>query len=793
MLVPIKWLKDFVEIDLTPDEIRDVLVSCGFEIEAINDLSTQIIKVYTAEITKTKPHPNADKLLICDVKSVDNTLYSIVTNDLSLTMGEIVAVALDGAKLFDGKIVQKGNIRGIPSDGMFCGLKELGLDVKDFPNTTDDSVLKLPRKVSVGTDINEFLGRNDIVLDISITANRADANSILGIARELAAITGKELKFKHTDITIDRCSPIKCDNLAPDLCKRYMGCIINNIVITDSPDFVKQRLRNVGIRPINNIVDITNYILITIGQPMHVFDYDKIAGDTIVIRNATNDEKISALDGNLYQLNDSMLTICNSNDPMAIAGIMGGQLYSVSSNTSKVLFESANFSRENIRKTSRFLGLHSDSSARFEKGIDLYSQELGMQLAIQLIETYNWGIVDSYFDTMLQQPLQKEVCFSIEQIQKILGVKVYVEEVTSVLSSLGFDVSLHDSLILSKIPRWREDIFGINDIAEEIIRILGYDRFNLVHMEKSTTLTLGSKTLLQKREDKIKDILAGDGFSEIVNYSFITPKFIEIMRYPLEIEKSLIYISNPLSEEYSVMRNSLCFSMIKALSINFIRGNKIVNLFEIANVYSSQESPLVSLPNEKPSLCIGSYGIDFYDFKASLDNLFYVLRINVSYIRDTISFLHPYRCATIIDNSTGQSIGFYGEIRSIVSKDFKIEDKAYIAEIDMNYLVRNSYDYLSFKPISKYQVSERDISIILDKEIEAANIVKLIKDTASKILTNAFIFDVYTGSQIDNKDKSVAIKMKFQSMDHTLVDSEINAEIDKILIALQTNFNAKLR
>lgn len=793
MLVPISWLKDYVNVDLDPLKIQGLLVSCGFEVEQIIDQSKKIINVFTAKIITIKNHPDTNKLFVCSILSFQNSLYNIVTNDIKLKPGNIVAVALDGAILHNGKKIFRGDIKGINSDGMFCGLDDLGLDNTDYPYADTSSVLVFDDSTSVGININDFLGNTDIVFDISITANRTDANSILGIAREIAAITGQQLRYKPSTNLPKVNTSLSIDNHAPDLCKRYIGCLVKNITISDSPFLIKQRLKSVGIRPINNIVDLTNYTLISIGQPMHAFDFNKISNNQIIVRRGRENESILALDGKTYSLNQEMLLICDNDKPMAIAGIMGGLYSSVSKQTTSVVFESATFARENIRATAKILNLHSDSSFRFEKGVDLYSQEIGMNFLLDLIRKYNWGKIEGAIDSIAQKIENKKILFTSEQIKKILGVNIKDSEILRILKSLGFIIEYDVDHFECIVPRWREDIFGVNDIAEELIRITGYEAFNFVENKKAGSLILGQKGGKQKKIDKIKDTLVGSGCSEIVTYSFISPKSSGILSLPVDSKIKPIKILNPLSEDYSIMRQSLVYSLLKIISKNYQRGNKKVSLFEIANVYNTEEEQLTTLPLETSSLCIASIGIDFFEFKNIIENLLYVNRINASYLPSSISYLHPYRNARIFDLLNNKSFGFIGELKTSIAEKFDINTKVLIAEIDLDYILNIGLDYSGFKPISKYQASDRDIAIIVPLETLANDILTEISNSSTEIFLKAFIFDIYTGSQIGQNEKSVAINLRFQSMTHTLTDAEINNEINNIVSSLSSKFNAKLR
>lgn len=795
MLVPISWLKEYVDIELSPMDLKDVLVRAGFEVEDIIDLSKKIKNVYTSKILNIKNHPAAEKLIVCEVNSKDNNNFFIVTNDLSLQINDIVPLALDGANLYDGTIIHRGTVRGFNSDGMFCGPEEIGI-FDTLSSITPKNVYKFSNSTAVGEDVNIILGRNEIVLDISITANRSDANSILGIAREVSAITGKPLKkdFLKEYLSLSPLTKVKCEIEDNKKCKRYIACLVNNITIKESPEYIKKRLKAVGINSINNIVDLTNYVMISVGQPLHAFDFSKVSGNSLKIRPAREGESITALNGIIYSLDKSMLTICNSNEPMAIAGVMGGQGHSIDSNTQDIILESANFARESVRNTSRSLGLQSESSLRFEKGIDFYSQELGIILALQIINEENWGTSDSIFDSLKIVPQQKIISFKSTDISKILGIDINNEDIIVPLKSLGFKIAIQKDYFNCTVPRWRDDICGINDIAEEIIRIIGYDRYDKIDAQRIGTVILGQKGDLFKLTEKAKDILLGDGFSEVVNYSFIPQKALYEINVANDFKEKIISLLNPLSEEYAIMRPLLSYSMIKVMAKNFIRGNKNVKLFELAKTYIKTDNLASKLPHENYKLCMSSYGSSFYELKTTLERLMYSFRFDVIFKRKILPFMHDFRCASVIDKITGVEIGFIGEVKESISKSvFDITDKLLLCEINFEYLLNNYQGYKNFKNISKYQISDRDISIVLDKDINSQDIIETVHAAATELLVEAYIYDVYYGSQVNSNQKSVSIKLRFQSYTHTLNDIEINGEIERIYNLLKENFKAYLR
>lgn len=800
MLVPIKWLNDFVDVSgISPEELADKLVSCGFEVEEIVDLTKDVTGVVTAKINSVEKHPNADRLIVCKVTADGE--YTVVTNNITLKPGDIVPFAKDGAKLHSGSEIHRGEVRGVFSDGMFCGGKELNLTESDVKGAGEDKVLVLPEGTPVGVEFHKALELDDIVLDIGITANRIDANGILGIAREVAAVTGHELKMPSDYIDLPVGNEIneklQIVNEAPDLCFRYFAAMVKDVKITESPTYIKRRLKAAGLRPINNIVDITNYILLEIGQPMHAFDLSTIKGGKIVVRRAHENEKIVALDGKEYTLSPENLAICNAEEPMAIAGVMGGAGYSIFDNTTDVVFESAGFKRDSIRRTSRSLGLSSDSSQRYSKGIDRYSQMMGLKKAVGMVVKNGWGkAVGGTIDCYPDPVPEKKISFTATDIDKILGISVPEDKILSILNSLSIPTTRKNGVFISVIPGFREDIVGVNDIAEEVIRMYGYDAFPSESKMYGALIT-GTVTKEQANAKKIAAFMVGSGAFETLTYSFITPKSFDMLGLEQDSPlRNAVKLLDPLGEDYSVMRTSMAHSMLKALATNSIRRNKSARLFEIAKVFVPESLPLTDkLPLEKNVLAFAAYGPneDFYSVKAVLEALFDYLRIEVEFAVGTYPYMHPTRTADIFAN--GKKIGYIGEISDKTAAAYGMDKRAYLAELDADYLESNASDYSGFKVISKYPSIERDLALVTDENIEAKKILAAIREAAdTELLTDVQIFDVFQGANLKQEGKkSVAVRLTFRSNERTLVDDEVVKLIDNILVKLQTSLGIKLR
>lgn len=798
MLVPIKWLKDFVDIDVSPEELADKLVSCGFEVEDIINTADDVKGVYTAKILSVEKHPAADRLIVCRVLA--DKEYTVVTNNTWLKCGDIVPFAADGAVLHGGKLITAGEVRGVKSDGMFTGGKDLNVTEGDIRGAGEDKVLVLPEDTPVGVDFVKAMELDDVVLDIGITANRTDANGILGIAREVAAVTGKKLKMPDDYMSVpcgnDIASDLEIINEAPDLCPRYLAAMIKDVVIEESPTYIKRRLKAAGLRPINNIVDITNYVLLEVGQPMHAFDLSTIKGGKIIVRRAGENEKIVALDGKTYTLNPDNLAICNAEEPMAIAGVMGGAGYSVFDNTTQVVFESARFKRDSVRRTSRSLGLSSDSSQRFSKGIDYYSQEWGLKKAVGMVVKHGWGKpVSGTIDCYPEPAAEKKISFTARDIKNILGISVPARFIVKTLNALEIPTEKQDKVMISTIPGFREDIVGVNDIAEEVIRMYGYDRFDRSSVMNGA-LIAGNVTKEQSVIASVKNFLVGAGAYEILTYSFISPKAFDMLEMPAnDPMRKAVRLLNPLGEDYSVMRTTMAHSILKAVQTNAIRLNKDARLFEIAKVFRPETLPLTDkLPEEKQILAYAAYGDeDFYTLKAVFEALFAYLRIDAVFKPGAIKHMHPTRTAVIEVN--GNEIGYLGEVSASVSGTYGIEKRVYLAEVDCDYLAANASRYSGFKPISKYPPVERDLALVTDEKIPAGEILAAVRAAAdSELLTDAVIFDVFVGPQLKIAGKkSVAVRLTFRSTERTLVDSEINALIEKILLKLAETLGITLR
>ena len=625
MLLPISWLKDFVDVSkISLEELERQLFSIGFEVEEVKYLGQEIKNCVVGEITDIKKHPDSDHLQICKLNCSEKfgTDIQIVTGAQNVFVGAKVPVALNGSTLAGGIKIKSGKLRGEVSDGMLCSGAELGITGDFYPKAEVDGILILPENVMIGTDIKDVVGINDYVFDISVTPNRPDCQSIFGMAREIAVILNQKVKPVQTSYITNSTNsyPLNLSVENNAVCPLYLGHIVDDVKLEQSPVWLRQRLIKCGINPINNVVDITNYVLLELGQPMHAFDYNKIKGGKIVVRNAKSGESILTLDEKEHNLTEKNLVIADGETPMAVAGIMGGEKSGINSTTNKIVLESAVFKRESIRKTSRALGLASDSSRRFEKGVDSFTTKFAMQRALHLVSVLGIGNITDVsvgFD-LDPHPVNQIIDTNFSKINSILGIQVPRTEITRILTALEFNViptKLQDELKV-EVPLFRTDLEGANDIAEEVIRIYGYHNIP-AKLLADTFITKGGKTQEQKDRDRVKNILVNQGFNEIITYSFYGEKDLERLKVSKDsVEYNFIKIKNPLSEDYGIMRTMLLPSMLSIINKNIKKGIDCGRLFEIANVYIPREVPLTHLPIERQMLSLGMFGEDVDYFKA---------------------------------------------------------------------------------------------------------------------------------------------------------------------------------
>ena len=800
MKVPYSWLKDFVDIDVAPEVLADRLVKAGFEIEDTDDWSKKYINIVVGRIVAIDKHPNADKLQVCQLDVGDSINRQIVTSATNVAVGNYVPVCLDGAVLPDGKQIRAGQLRGVQSDGMMCGGSELDLTDSDYEGAGFDGIFILDKafdtaSLRLGQDIKEVIDADDIIFDVLVTANRPDANSILGIAREVCAVFDlplKPLDFGNVPQHGDVREMVAVRVEDPVLCPRYMIKGVDNVAIAPSPVLVRRRLRKVGIRPINNIVDITNYILIELGQPMHAFDYSMVEGREIVVRRARDGEHIVTLDGKDNSLSSDNLVICNANQPMALAGIMGGLQSGISEGTTTILLESARFKRDNVRRTSKALGIRSDSSARFEKGIDFISQQWAIQRAVQMIDAQGAGqAIGGVWDVFDGDCCSRVVKASAAKINRILGVDIPVETIVALLNRLQLSTVAQGDTLSVTVPAYREDIVNENDLAEEVIRLYGYENFQSSSLD-GMSQTHGVLTPQWQWTNRIKQLLSGAlGYSEIFSYSFVTPRFADLLQLPADdVRRNYIKLLNPLGEELSVMRTTLLHSMLKTIALNDARGNKDIKLYEIGKTYW----PADDRPSEEIETLMMAevgQGSDFYSIKSALNNIADKLNIVLSYQPCAYPYLHPTRAASV--QLQGQTIGYIGEVHPAVAAAYKLDGRVQVVELTLAPVFAAAKAFLPFRPLPKFPAVSRDLAFVVKKSVTAGQVLEVVRAAGGSLLQDATIFDVYEGLPLPPTAKSMAVALSFRAADRTLTDAEVNEAIDAILLQMKEKLEAVLR
>ncbi len=800
MKAPLSWLKDYVEIDCSPEQLKDKLFSCGFEVEEMVYVGKQINKIVTCKILSIEKHPNADKLSVTQVDAGKYGKLQIITAATNIFVGAIVPVAVDGATLFNGEVINNGELRGLPSYGMFCSGEELGINDDWYDGASVNGILILKEDYQLGVEVKEILEIEDVMFDINVTANRPDCQSILGLAREVAAVLNKPLKMPDltfaVDNTVSTVNTVKVEDLAFDLCPRYMAKYVKDVKLGESPRWLKRRLFSMGLRSINNIVDITNFVLLEIGQPMHAFDLSDLENNSIIIRRANNDEKIVTLDEKEFVLNENNLVICDAVKPVALAGIMGGLNSEIKETTTNVVFECAKFARDNIRKSSKQLGQRTDASSRYEKGVDFYSVEIGLKRALNLISTLNCGTISfDEYDLHQEEIKEKIINTTITKVNEVLGIDVPADVIVDILSRLDFKVKLDGDNIEVTVPLYREDMESYPDIAEEIIREYGYDHIEPTLL-KTSSITNGGLTDEQKRTEEIKNLLTGYGYNEIINYSFVSEKEYDLFNLDINSDRyKSIRLLNPLGEDLAVMRTSLLPSAVRTACYNLNRKNNEGRLFEIAKVYNPKTLPLKELPDENEVLSLVAFGEneDYFTLKAVVDGVlnYFCNGVVFDYAVLDKACMHPTRSASI---SVGDNIiGYLGQVHPEIIAKMDADKPVYACEIYLTELKKYFNDKIIFKPISKYPIVERDLAILLDAEIPCAKIIKTINYNGGEYLSETKLFDVYQGEQVASGKKSMAFNLIFISYDKTLNVEVVDDAIKNILKALRDEFKAELR
>lgn len=789
MKFPISWLNDYVDIkDVSAKDFAHALTMSGSKVEGVENAGDEIKNVVVGKLLEVTKHQNSDHLNICQV-DIGDGVVQIVTGAQNIKTGDYVPVAKHNSYLPGGVHITKGKLRGEPSNGMLCSYEELGLSKEDVPYAADDGILIFPEPIAPGTDIKDVFGLDEDVVEFEITSNRPDCFSVIGLARETAVTFGRPYEIKTPVVkgSGGNVNDIAKVTVKSDDCLRYAARVIKNVKIAESPKWLKDRLHLSGIRSINNIVDITNYVLLEYGQPMHAFNLEDLEDGEIVVRKAEDNEKITTLDGEERQLDSSILVICDKHKPVCVAGVMGGENSEVRETSDAILFECATFDGPCVRLAAKKLGLRTEASSRYEKGLDVNNVIPALNRACELVEMLGAGeVVDGTIDVVNCEYKPTKIELRPDKINAFLGTDISRDEMVKILTSLEFKID-GDTIT---VPSFRPDVLREADVAEEVARIYGYNNIKSTPLRGETTRVI--KPANQVVEEIVHNCLVAHGLYETLTFSFIGPKLIEQINTNDEKLKKAVVIKNPLGEDTSIMRTTLIPSVMSTLALNHARRNDSAKIYELANVYIPVEGE--KLPDEHKNITIGMYGgCDFYDMKGIVEELLDALKIkDADYVPETENTtFHPGRCANLVKD--GKKIGVFGEVHPTVSKNFGMDTRVYICELDLNTLISFYSDSVKYKQLPKYPAVSRDIAMLIDDNINVSKIEKIIKKNAGNILEAYTLFDVYKGSQIPEGKKSVAYSVTFRADDRTLTDDEISAVFDKILAGLKEQLGAELR
>ena len=814
MKASLQWMNEYVPLDLNrpAQELADELTQAGIPVEEVLSMDPGLKKIYTGKIVEITKHPDADKLQVCQVQCLsedgEEITKQIVTAATNVAVGQIVPVAYHKSRLADGTEIKKGKLRGVVSEGMFCSVAEFGISSDLVRPEEAQGIYIFPEGTPIGLDIKEALMLDDTVYEFELTANRADCFSMVGLSREFGIMTNQKALFpvimvNENGESIEGKASVAIE--AHDLCTRFTSRLVTNVTIEPSPLWMQNRLRNSGIRPINNVVDVTNYVMLELGQPMHAYDYDCVADHTLIARRAKAGETLTTLDGNERELNESMLIIADTKGPIGVAGVMGGLTSEVTDKTTNVLFEAAVFNGPSIRRTSKALGMRSEASGRFERGVNHKYTAYAIDRAAQLLQQIcpsckvSVGVIDVY-----PEPVeQRTVTFTAEQINDYLGTSIEKDRMVDILTKLEFDITESGDTIEALVPTWRDDVTGMPDIAEEVARIVSYD--NIAPTIPVAILSSGGMTPKKALTKEVTHYLAHAGLSQIITFSFMHKDGLTNMMLPEgDSRYTAIPILNPISEEFPYMRTTLVPAVIEAAKRNIAQQNKDLWLFETANVYEPKALPLTEVPHERPMACGIMMGkvteaawnqaqrdTDFYDVKGVVDGLLAKLGLTQFDIQPSSeSYYHPGVSAHYTVN--GVTIANYGELHPQVVKNFDLSGKVYMFEIDLEAVLSITVPPFRYQSFSKFPGTSRDLAIVAPVSVTSGDIVALIKEHGGEYLESVSIFDVYEGEHIEAGYRSLAYNLQFRSMEGTLNDEDIDGAIQAIIDALATK-NCKLR
>lgn len=808
MLASLKWLKDYVDISEKPEILADKLTMAGIPVASVEYLGQGIDKVVTGKILSIEPHPSADRLSVCQI-STGSEKYVIVTGATNVRAGQVVPVALPGTILPGGKTIGEANFRGVMSQGMLCSAEELGIDAKVVSPELRDGIYILPEDTALGLDIKTVMGLNDTVMEFELTPNRADCFSILGLAREVAVIAGGTLRKPM--LNLRESGSGKTNSMAtvtiqePSLCGRFSARILQEVKVGPSPLWMQQRLQAAGMRPINNVVDVTNFVMLELGQPMHAYDYNLLSKHAIIVRRANPGERLTTLDGVKRELNPEMLVIADAVQAVGIAGVMGGLATEVTNNTQTVLLEAASFQGASVRRTSRALGLRSEASSRFERGIDTANITRALDRAAKLLEDMGAckvcpGVIDTYPNMVLP----KQVTFTAAEVNKFLGTSVSAAAMIDILRRLEFDTDMQGDKIVATVPTWRADVTGPADISEEVARIHGYNQV------PSTTpagrMTRGGQSHVQTVADTVKTVLSGAGFVETISFSFSHPDINKKLNIPADSNQSQgITILNPITEEFPILRTTLSGGVLETIIRNVSRKNEDLRIYELGSVYLAHELPLKELPQEPLMLCGALTGrrnetawnqsreqVDFYDAKGAVETILEGLGIESYQVAaGEHPALHPGKTAQFTIN--GEVVATVGEVHPRTLDAFGLSRKVYLFEMPVELLAKYTKFIGTYQPLPKFPAIARDLAVVLPADVPASRVEAEIKTSGGDLLSDVKLFDVYTGEQVTAGYRSLAFALTFRAMDRTLTDGEVEEHYKNIVVRLEETVAAKLR
>ncbi len=798
MKIPMKWLREYTEIPADADTYMNKMIMIGDGVEGYETLGAEVEGVVVGKVLTCEPHPNSDHLHVCTVDVGEEEPLHIVCGAPNVAAGQLVPVAKNGARLPGGVKIKKGKLRGEVSEGMICSGEELGCPPELYPNIWSEGILVFQEDHPLGADVKPILGLDDTVMDFEVLANRPDCLSVWGVARESAVAMGTT--FQKPEITVTENGKGEIHDYVsvsvqdPDLCPRYVARVIDNVRVGPSPKWLREYLFGAGMRSINNVVDITNFVMLETGHPMHAFDLDKVEGRQIIVRRAKEGEFITTLDGKAHTMQAGQLAICDAVKPSCVAGIMGGEESEITESTRQVMFECAVFDYASTRLTSRALGIRTESSGRFEKGVNIRTPLEAIQRACQLIHELDAGdVVPGIIDLYPNPVAPQVVTGSCRKIAQRAGVGIPAEDIVRILESLSFGVQREGDQLTVTVPDFRQDItVGEADLCEEALRVYGYDKIPSTLLRGETTP--GGRSAEMALKDEVTSILTGLGFNEIMNFSFVSPKSVEKLDLPEgDPRREMLAIRNPLGEDTSVMRTTLVPDMLSTLALNMNHANESACLFEAAKVFDPARRTGEGLPTETRKLCLGVYGkqASFFSLRAVVEALLRQLGVETTVRKASASYLHPGRTAELVHGD--EAVCLIGEVHPQTMDRFDLSARAILAELDLDQLLRLRQPMGTVKPMPRYPAVTRDLSLVMDEAVEIGPMLRALAASCGSVLEDARLFDIYRNPILGLNKKSVAFSFVFRAPDHTLTDAEITAAMDKLLKTAEEKFGAVIR